>query len=326
VQCVCAEYVDHKIWIGRKTADLFWSLLLFGYYHLFYSIPNKMKAKSTSPASLFSSHYHHQQQRFLEIFRSVRNQKLLYGSVILTLAWFVWMVQAFHVPVALIDDDDVTSTSTTTLVTSFGSNDGVWYCDASRLTNQSVVYSFGLGKDTSFDETLLRTFPGLRIWGFDPTPQAVQYVNERMNAQHLDPDYFTFVPEALTGDPTTDSLSFVVPYRPKISEHSGTGLKPWRTTVSYPAATLQSFMERFGHERLDVLKMDVEGSEYQVLEDMIRHDFFPVQQLLLEFHLRFFWSNPFMRLQHKRIFKALKEQGFRLAHSDDLQREMTFVR
>ena len=42
-------------------------------------------------------------------------------------------------------------------------------------------------------------------------------------------------------------------------------------------------MRDLGHDHLDVLKMDIEGAEYAVLDDMLQSDILP-DQLLVEFH------------------------------------------
>jgi FkbM family methyltransferase len=205
--------------------------------------------------------------------KSRRQHKVFWWCTSTVLLLVATIFHIFHVPDLVVDDTAAGSSNTP--LTSFGSRDGIWYCDASRLNSDSIVYSFGLGRDTSFDEGLITAFPGLRIWGFDPTPKAVAYVHDRLKQNLLDPTYFTLVEEALTGDPNVSTLSFIVPpYDPeKVSLRSDSGLKHLRNTVSYKAGTLQSFMARFGHEQLDILKIDVEGSEYAVLEQLLHDDF-----------------------------------------------------
>ena len=41
-----------------------------------------------------------------------------------------------------------------------------------------------------------------------------------------------------------------------------------------------------GHEMLDLVKLDVEGAEYDALSEMLRMDIFPTQ-VLVEFYHRF---------------------------------------
>jgi hypothetical protein len=45
-------------------------------------------------------------------------------------------------------------------------------------------------------------------------------------------------------------------------------------------------MRELGHTAIDVLKMDIEGAEYEVLDDLLQQRL-PVRQILVEFHHRF---------------------------------------
>ena len=49
---------------------------------------------------------------------------------------------------------------------------------------------------------------------------------------------------------------------------------------------LETIMKELGHNMIAILKMDIEGAEYQVIEDMAASTIRPVQ-VLVEFHHRF---------------------------------------
>ena len=59
-----------------------------------------------------------------------------------------------------------------------GKEYGGWVYSATGLTEKSIVYSVGLGEDTSWDEAMMRAH-GLHVWGFDPTPKAIQYIQSK---------------------------------------------------------------------------------------------------------------------------------------------------
>ena len=46
------------------------------------------------------------------------------------------------------------------------------------LTKESIVYSFGIGEDISFDVGLIKQF-GCRIIGFDPTPKSHSWITKK---------------------------------------------------------------------------------------------------------------------------------------------------
>lgn len=65
-------------------------------------------------------------------------------------------------------------------------------------------------------------------------------------------------------------------------------------------------MRDLGHDTIDLVKMDIEGAEYQVLEDIINSKIFPTQ-ILVEFHHRF----PEIGLQKtKDAINLLKKSGY----------------
>src|SRR5436190_1739795 len=49
---------------------------------------------------------------------------------------------------------------------------------ANSLHASSVVYSFGIGRDISFDESIIEKY-GCDVHGFDPTPGAIDFVRQR---------------------------------------------------------------------------------------------------------------------------------------------------
>ena len=85
--------------------------------------------------------------------------------------------------------------------------------------------------------------------------------------------------------------------------------------------TLSSLMKELGHERLDVLKMDIEGSEYDVLEQVIEQGIH-IDQILVEYHHQF-KNVPTSRTA--RNVASLRRHGYRLFHIAETGREYSFV-
>ena len=50
----------------------------------------------------------------------------------------------------------------------FGQGDGRWKVCYDDLSKDSIIYSVGIGYDTSFDEELIKSF-GCKVQAFDPT-------------------------------------------------------------------------------------------------------------------------------------------------------------
>jgi FkbM family methyltransferase len=175
-----------------------------------------------------------------------------------------------------------------------------WRVCPSGLSNESVVYSFGVGEDISFDLELIRRF-GVRVHAFDPTPRSIQWVQ----TQAL-PEQFIFHPYGVAGYDGT--CEFRPPQNPAHISHTVLDRpSPW-PAIELPVYRLTTIMKRLGHRHVHLLKMDIEGAEYAVLDDIlscrIRMD-----QLLIEFHHR--WAEVGIE-KTKRAILELNDVGYRI--------------
>ena len=141
-----------------------------------------------------------------------------------------------------------------------GSSYGGWYVPVELLSPESIVYSGGVGEDASFDLALIETV-GCSVWAFDPTPRSVAF------ASRITDPSFHFLPYALWSTDTT--LPFFPPRDARHVSHSlvdlqGTGV----ASVEVECRTIATVMSELGHDRIDLLKLDIEGAEYQVLASL----------------------------------------------------------
>ena len=47
-----------------------------------------------------------------------------------------------------------------------------------NLNSDSVIYSFGIGEDISFDESIIDEFNCI-VFGFDPTPKSINWIHSQ---------------------------------------------------------------------------------------------------------------------------------------------------
>lgn len=184
---------------------------------------------------------------------------------------------------------------------------GGWHADTSSITAQSIVYAFGVGDDITWDLALIEKY-GCTVNAFDPDPHSHAW----LATQHT-PSQFRFRPEGIAA---YDGVQrFYDPYNPH--NVSMSVMRKNKTFIDLPVKRLQTFMRELGHDHIDILKMDIEGSEYAVLPDILKLD---IKQILVEIHPHFYrygWKG-LKRLygwfKTKLLFWRIKRAGFTTAH------------
>ena len=187
-----------------------------------------------------------------------------------------------------------------------GSDYGGWYTPAFDLGPESIVYSAGVGQDITFDEALIKRC-GCTVHGFDPTPAAMDFIADRRSKETLSPK-FIFNGVGLWNEATT--LKFFAPKtRGWVGSYSALNLQGTEDSIMVPVKPLSVLMQERGHSHLDLLKIDIEGAEYRVIDEIIRKEI-PVRWLCVEFDQPVpFWTT-------NNMLGRLRESGFRLCSVD----------
>ena len=163
----------------------------------------------------------------------------------------------------------------------FGNDYGGFLVATEYINENSIVYSFGVGEDISFDEDLIKNY-NCKVFAFDPTPKSIHWIKEQKLPQN-----FKFYEWGISDKTGTDFFYF--PTNPdfvsgSIVEQSNVSKDQ---KIEVELKTLQDTMNIFGHTKIDVLKMDIEGAEYGVLDQILNTNV-QIGQILVEFHDRFF--------------------------------------
>jgi FkbM family methyltransferase len=183
---------------------------------------------------------------------------------------------------------------------------------AELLSPESIVYSFGLGEDVSFDLALIERF-GCVVHGFDPTPRSLSW----LGAQAL-PNALVIHPYGLAG--FDGVASFAAPQNPSHVSHSVLARRS-AARIDLPVKRLRTIGRELGHERIDLLKMDIEGAEYAAIEDLLSEGALP-RQILLEFH---HGRMGVTRGDTERAIDRLRERNYRVFHVRPTGREFSFL-
>lgn len=187
-----------------------------------------------------------------------------------------------------------------------GSEYGGWAVDPSGLGEDTIVYSCGLGGDITFDLGIIERY-GVQVHGFDPTPEAIDYVKSETR-----PPQFHLHEWGISGEDGTTRFRKPVT-RPKhakvISQnYSMIDRDSNEDFIEVPVRRFQTIMQELGHDRIDILKLDVEGAEYAAVPDLFASGIFP-RQILVEVHHHFQTVGV---EKTKLLLKQLDDAGYRI--------------
>jgi FkbM family methyltransferase len=143
-----------------------------------------------------------------------------------------------------------------------GSCYGGWKISSSFLGPDSVAYCAGAGEDITFDVALIERF-GCEVYTIDPTPRAKAHVARTATADKR----FHFLDVGLWD--RDEVIRFYAPADPAHVSHSALNLQRTSKFFEAPVKKLSTVMREHGHTRLGLLKLDIEGAEYRVLDSLI---------------------------------------------------------
>ena len=191
-----------------------------------------------------------------------------------------------------------------------GTRDGSWIICPDLLTKESIVYSIGVGTDITFDLDLIKIF-GVNVFAFDPTPTSVAW----LKSQQI-PKEFHFIERGIS------SIDGFAKFYPIGKQFTVSRTMSSHEFVEFQVYRIKTVMERLGHEKIDLLKMDIEGEEYAVIEDIINSGV-SVGQLVVEFHHRF---SGFDTAKTETSVTMLNRHGYQIFHISDSGREYSFLK
>jgi FkbM family methyltransferase len=185
-----------------------------------------------------------------------------------------------------------------------------WTLDPSLVNGASHVVSGGVGGDISFELELARQ-TGCEVALFDPSPTG------RATIASLKPlpRNIKFHEKALAGG--SGKRKFAAPvdvdegsFREPDSESQG--------EFEWPSVAVEDFMRENAWDKLDLLKLDIEGFEFEVLDALLRSELRP-RQILVEFHYgremqHSFWNYLWLLIRLKKAGYVLVYR-YKLDHS-----------
>ena len=158
-----------------------------------------------------------------------------------------------------------------------GTTYGGWMIDLNLVPKGSTIISAGVGEDISFDLVMINE-KNCKIVGIDPTPKSHLFIEKQKNLFNFD-----LIKKVLH----SQHDDVVKLYKNKNREHVSESILPTHDAVlgfdSYYSDTvsLENLFEEY--KDISIIKMDIEGSEYDVIANLKT---IPksVKQFCVEFH------------------------------------------
>ena len=197
-----------------------------------------------------------------------------------------------------------------------GNGLGVWHIPSGYLDSKSTVISVGGGENISFEIDLVEKFKS-NVYIFDPTPRAKNYILDKI--KNLDKIIFYDFGIA----DTNRTAKF---YYPKDDNHVSLSLVNIQKTENYMEAnfkTLNHIMKLVNLTKIDFLKLDIEGAEYQVIDYIIKQKI-EIKILCIEFDEVFHQIDSEFRTRIKEYVHKLLNIGFIPVHVS-LYQNYTFI-
>jgi FkbM family methyltransferase len=192
-----------------------------------------------------------------------------------------------------------------------------WSIPVDFLNNDSIIVDVGVGEDISFTQSLVARY-GCKALGFDPTPRAAAFIEE------IKPKNFVLHKYGLADK--SGKAKFNLPTNADYVSGSLVEAKHLEgETIEVDLVDMSDLMALIKSGSIDILKIDIEGAEYALLDSQAFADqAISIRAICIEFHHR--WPE-FGVAKTRRAVERLQQLGFDCAWgSRTTNEEFLFVR
>lgn len=219
-----------------------------------------------------------------------------------------------------------------TKLTRLGTEGCGWHIPEHYLRPGIIAICAGAGEDVSFDVEL--NSHGFNVYVLDPTPRARAHIKNLLSAfeksesfpinnsknnydlSNFKPEKFHFDAIGLSGQNGT--LKFYAPANPEHVSHSIKNLQNTEEYFEAECVTYDNYLDSKGIDKADIVKLDIEGAEYEVIDSILESNRKP-QILAVDFDELNFAINWNVLKRIRRYILKLEQKNYRLIfinHSD----------
>jgi FkbM family methyltransferase len=139
----------------------------------------------------------------------------------------------------------------------------------------------------------------IRVYAIEPEPANALFLAKHLKINHIQD--VKIIQQALAGK--SGKLGFYV----SKDSHNHSLIKPeqYENKISVQGISLSDFLLKNKLIRISLLKMDIEGAEYEVLENLVKEDWRKIANILLEYH-------DLAEKNHQQLAELIRQNGFSL--------------
>jgi FkbM family methyltransferase len=139
----------------------------------------------------------------------------------------------------------------------------------------------------------------IRIYALEPEPANALVLAKHLKANHI--GEVKIFQQALAGK--SGKREFYV----SNDTHDHSLIKPgeFKAKITVNALSLSDFLQEHKLNKISLLKMDIEGGEYEVLENLAKADWAKLDNILLEYH-------DMPNKNHNQLADLIRQNGFSL--------------
>ena len=179
-----------------------------------------------------------------------------------------------------------------------------------NISVNSVIYSCGIANEISFDEAISNKF-GCNVLMFDPTKQSLNFMNSINNPKLK---FFNIGIWKRDGN-----IKFF--HHTENSNLSVTNIFHSEKYFILPCKSIATLMREHQQSIIDVLKMDIEGASFDIINDLLDKSIYP-KQIVVELERSFFIFNSSFKelfsylIKRRKLHNRLKNNGYDLVELD----------
>jgi FkbM family methyltransferase len=174
------------------------------------------------------------------------------------------------------------------------------YRAAENIIKTAVFPIIDAGAQAGFFSLYCRALNGkIRVYALEPEPKNAEFLAKHLKVNRVQ-DVKIFQ-QALAGK--SGKQDFYV----SEDTHDHSLIKPekFKAKISVEGISLSDFLLKNKLIRVSLLKMDIEGGEYEVLENLNKDDWRKIENILLEYH-------DLPEKNHHNLAELIRRNGFSL--------------